>query len=378
MIPQRPTSRLFELDAAKFLAMLFMIVGHVLDALVRPVELDVTRLPWMLWHWWRGITAPVFLTISGMLFALTLRRKEDSSIERRILSKRVLRSLQLALVGYLLVFPARRIFDLPFVDETVWRASVQVNILQLIAASLLTLVSLAVLFPRRESFRRAVLVGSIVVALLTPLVHSVPWYDHLPSLLAAYISYDGGSLFPVFPFTAYMLLGAWLGCELSVHYHNRTKWLRIMGWSLGGGLLLVGGLISLVLPIGEVDIYRYTPIGVAIRQGVALLFITLVSYALPWMRRIEPLPVLFGKRALVIYVLHLILLFGTPWFDSIGRTNFKMLSLGMGFLVAIAITSVTLGSVVVWERVRSYVYSPAVVRFLRIGLAGALAYLLLA
>jgi hypothetical protein len=55
-----------------------------------------------------------------------------------------------------------------------------------------------------------------------------------------------------------------------------------------------------------------------------------------------------------------------------------MLSLGMGFLVAIAITSVTLGSVVVWERVRSYVYSPAVVRFLRIGLAGALAYLLLA
>jgi len=378
VIPQRPTSRLYELDSAKFLAMLFMIVGHVLDALVSPVELDVTRLQWMLWHWWRGITAPVFLTISGMLFALTLRRKEDSNIERRILSKRVLRSLQLALVGYLLVFPARRIFDLPFVDETVWRASVQVNILQLIAASLLTLVSLAVLFPRRESFRRAVLVGSIVVALLTPLVHSVPWYDYLPSLLAAYISYDGGSLFPVFPFTAYMLLGAWLGCELSVHDHNRTKRLRIMGWSLGGGLLLVGGFISLVLPIGEVDIYRYTPIGVAIRQGVALLFITLVSYALPWMRRIEPLLVLFGKRALVIYVLHLVLLFGTPWFDSIGRTHFKMLSLGMGFLVAIAITSVTLGSVVVWERVRSYVYSPAVVRFLRIGLAGALAYLLLA
>jgi hypothetical protein len=79
-----------------------------------------------------------------------------------------------------------------------------------------------------------------------------------------------------------------------------------------------------------------------------------------------------------VYVLHLLLLFGTPWFDSIGRTHFKMLSLGEGLLAAAAIVVATLGSILVWQRVRSVVTQPSVLRVLRVGMAVALAYLLLA
>ncbi len=372
------TNRLYELDAAKFIAMLLMMIGHVLDALVRPSELDVAHLPWSAWHWWRGITAPVFLTISGILFALTLRRNECGKVDRTVLRRRVIRALQLAAIGYVLVFPSRHIFDLPFVDEATWRASVQVNILQLVAASLLLLVILAVLFPRREGFRRAVLVGGIAIAVATPLVHRITWYDHLPSLLAAYVSYEGGSLFPMFPFTAYMLLGAWLGCNLSLRSSDRIRWLRQVCFFGGGALVLVGAVVGLWLPIGEVDLYRYTPIGVGIRQGVALLFIATVSLVLPLLRSLESLLVLFGKQALAVYVLHLLLLFGTPWFDSIGRTHFKMLSLGEGLVAAAAIVSATLGSILAWQRVRSIVTQPSVLRLLRVGMAVALAYLLLA
>jgi uncharacterized membrane protein len=372
------TNRLYELDAAKFIAMLLMMVGHVLDALVRPSELDIAHLPWSAWHWWRGITAPVFLTISGMLFALTLRRNDCGNVDRTVLRRRMIRALQLAAIGYVLVFPARHIFDLPFVDEATWRASVQVNILQLVAASLLLLVLLAVLFPRRDGFRRAVLVGGIAIAVATPLVHRITWYEHLPSLLAAYISYEGGSLFPIFPFSAYMLLGAWLGCNLTLRSSDRIRWLRQVCFFSGGALVLVGAVVGMWLPIGEVDLYRYTPIGVGIRQGVALLFIATVSLALPLLRSCESLLVLFGKQALAVYVLHLLLLFGTPWFDSIGRTHFKMLSLGEGILAAAAIVVATLGSILAWQRVRSVVTQPSVLRLLRVGMAVALAYLLLA
>lgn len=371
------TNRLYELDAAKFIAMLLMMIGHVLDALVRPLELDVTTLPWSAWHWWRGITAPVFLTISGMLFALTLHRNERDRVDRIVLRRRVIRALQLATIGYLLVFPVRHIFDLPFVEESVWRASVQVNILQLVAASLLLLVILAVLFPRRGGFQRAVLFGGIAIAVSTPLVHRIAWYEHLPSLLAAYVSYEGGSLFPIFPFSSYMLIGAWLGCRLKLQRSEGNRWLRQVGFLSGSGLVLVSAVVGLWLSIGEVDLYRYTPIGVGIRQGVALLFIATVSLALPLLRSFESLLVLFGKQALAAYVVHLLLLFGTPWLDSIGRTHFKMLSLGEGFLVAIAIVVTTLGSILAWERVRSIVTQPSVHRLLRVGMAVALAYLLL-
>lgn len=375
---QAQTNRLYELDAAKFIAMLLMMVGHVLDALVRPSELDVTQLPWSAWHWWRGITAPVFLTISGMLFALTLRRNERGRADRTVLQRRVIRALQLAAIGYLLVFPARHIFDLPFVDEATWRASVQVNILQLVSASLLLLVILAVLFPRQDGFRRAVLIGGIAIAVATPLVHRIAWYEHLPSLLAAYVSYEGGSLFPIFPFSAYMLLGAWLGCWLMLQSGDRIRLIRQVCFFGGSALVLVGALVGMWLPIGEVDLYRYTPIGVGIRQGVALLFIATVSLALPLLRSVESHLVLFGKQALAVYVLHLLLLFGTPWFDSIGRTHFKMLSLGEGLLAAATIVIATLGSILAWQRVRSVVTQPSVLRVLRVGMAVALAYLLLA
>jgi uncharacterized membrane protein len=373
-----PSQRLYELDAAKFVAMLLMIVGHALDALVRPDELDITRLPWSLWHWWRGITAPIFLTISGMLFALTLRRDDRGRVERSILRRRILRAVQVGAIGYLLVLPAHRLYDLPFVENEVWRAFFQVNILQLVAASLTILVIFAAVFNDERVFRRAVLLGSIAIAALTPLVHRIAWYDHLPSALAAYVSYDGGSLFPVFPFSAFMLFGAWLGARLRTIEYERLRWFRRTGIVLGGMLAVVGVTISTAVPIAGVDIYRYTPIGVAIREGVALLFIVGVSLALPALRAIERLLVLFGKQALTIYVLHLVLLFGSPWFSSIGRLYPKALSLGEGIAAAITILVLTLGSVVAWQHVRPYILRPAVVQALRIGVAVVLAYLLLA
>lgn len=370
------SERLVELDAAKFIAMLLMMVGHALDALVRPDQLDVTQPPWSYWHWWRGITAPIFLTISGMLFSLTLSRNEHGRVEGHILRRRVLRAVQLVAIGYLLMFPVQRIYELPLVDDESWRRFCQVNILQLVAAGLATLVGLAFLFPQAQRFRRVVLIAGAVVSLLTPLVHSVEWYEHLPALFAAYLSYEGGSLFPVFPFAAYMLIGAWIGASIAALPNRRANWLRRFSFQGGVLLVIVGSLMGQLIPSS--DIYRYTPAGVAIREGVALLFLGIVSVVLPLFRSIQSLLVLFGKQALSVYVLHLVFLFGTPWFNSIGRWYPKALSLGEGLLAAGAIVMLTLGAVFIVQQLRPYLVRPAVLRFVRISAAGLIAYLLLA
>ncbi|GIV55139.1 MAG: hypothetical protein KatS3mg039_1657 [Candidatus Kapaibacterium sp.] len=369
------SQRLYELDAAKFVAMLFMMAGHVLSALVLPEQLDISRPPWSLWHWWRGITAPVFLTISGMLFSLTLRRNEAGTIVPTILRRRVLRALQLLGIGYLLVLPVRHLYELPFIEESAWYAFVQVNVLQLIAASLIVLVCVAFLFHSPRTFERATAILTLGVVMLTPLVHQVQWYDHLPSALAAYLSYDGGSLFPVFPFSAYMFAGAWMGNVLSRSGTGNRSQLRTRAAVLGLALIALGVGGSLLFP--SPDIYRYTPFGVAIRQGVVLLIIVATSLLLPLVRPIQSLLVLFGKQALTIYVLHLVLLYGTPWTDSIGRLKPNALTLGEGILAAAAIIGVTLGSVLMVNRLRAYLVHPVTLRLARVGTAVLLGWLLL-
>lgn len=47
--------------------------------------------------------------------------------------------------------------------------------------------------------------------------------------------------------------------------------------------------------------------------------------------------VLFGSKSLYIYVIHVVLLFGTPWWDGVGRTRSKSMTLqsGLGLMVLI-------------------------------------------
>ena len=49
--------RLYALDLARFVAMVFMMQGHVLDAVVNRSDLVVTEFPWNLWHLIRGFTS---------------------------------------------------------------------------------------------------------------------------------------------------------------------------------------------------------------------------------------------------------------------------------------------------------------------------------
>ena len=58
-------SRLFVLDLARCIAMIMMIQGHTLDALTDPQLLDIHAFPWNIWNFIRGLTAPVFLIVSG-------------------------------------------------------------------------------------------------------------------------------------------------------------------------------------------------------------------------------------------------------------------------------------------------------------------------
>jgi hypothetical protein len=58
---------------------------------------------------------------------------------------------------------------------------------------------------------------------------------------------------------------------------------------------------------------------------------------------------MFGKRALMIYVLHLILLYGSPWWASVGNIYNKQMSLEWTLFFVVIIEFCTFGIVYLYE-----------------------------
>ena len=79
------SKRLYFIDAMRAWAILMMLQGHFVDGLLDPVFKDATNTAYTTWRYFRGITAPVFFTVSGFIFTyLLLRAPRQGSDNPRI------------------------------------------------------------------------------------------------------------------------------------------------------------------------------------------------------------------------------------------------------------------------------------------------------
>ncbi|MBL7974974.1 MAG: DUF1624 domain-containing protein [Candidatus Kapabacteria bacterium] len=375
------TSRLVLLDAVKILAMIMMMQGHTLDGLVRPTELDIYNLPWSIWHLMRGFTAPVFLTVSGMLFAITLKRNDQGQISKLLAWKRVRWALILMVIGYLMVFPANNIIHLFWVNADGWKMFFQTNILQLNAVTLALVTLTAYKTYSNKTLGIVSFAIAMFITLVTPFVNmSVNWFNFLPEGIAAFLSYAHGSIFPIFPFSSYMFFGVAAGTVLQrVPKEERFSYLKRNSWKVGLTLASIGGALAYGLPYIPLypphDFLLSSPATVFLRTAFVFFMISAVAVIYPIFRKQENTVALFGKQSLVIYVVHLVLLFGTPWFPSIGRIYFKSLTLETGILWAVAVVAATLAFVIIEDYIKNN--AVRVARIIRISSAVLLAYALL-
>ena len=73
----KASSRLYYIDALRAWAILMMLQGHFVDGLLDPVYRDASNPVYQIWLYFRGITAPVFFTVSGFIFTYLLLRAPD-------------------------------------------------------------------------------------------------------------------------------------------------------------------------------------------------------------------------------------------------------------------------------------------------------------
>ncbi len=130
--------RILFVDLARAVAVLLMVQGHTIDALLHP---DFrTSLQYNGWLYLRGLTSCTFLFLSGAAFSLTaLRHWEDQGRFSRRSFKRVRRLAFFLGLGYFVKFPMGRFLDLPFANDERWRSFFAVDVLQNVAITLLAL-----------------------------------------------------------------------------------------------------------------------------------------------------------------------------------------------------------------------------------------------
>ncbi len=368
--------RLDFLDAIRFAAMVLMVQGHTLDALVRPDQLDVSQSPWWIWHALRGLTAPMFLLLSGLVGTLTLRREPDGRVVASRLRRRALWGFGLIVLGYFLVFPANRLADLRWLSPEVWRGFLQVNILQLNGLCLLLTTLLAALTRSDRTYGLLAFGAAVLLLLGAPAVQAVPWFDLLPEGLAAYLSPAHGSLFPLFPHGAFLFLGAGLGWLLKGldPAVAGSRFLKLCGLGALGALALAPLVKGMPLvPAG--DPFGVNPGFTFVRLTLTLLLMLGLGWVALRLPRVTAAVAPLGGQSLRVYVGHLLLLYGLPWVHGMAQGRYRTQSLAEGMGSVFLVWTVTFGGVLLLELLQKK--AEPLHRALRISSAGLLAWALL-
>jgi uncharacterized membrane protein len=305
--------RVIFIDLGRFLALVFMLYGHTVSALLAPQYQGGTWFD--LWNFQRGLTSSLFLLLSGFAFSVATSRHWGA--HQRIspaVFKRVRRFGLFLLLGYAIHFPVSRFSMLTTLTDEQWRSFVQVDVLQLIGATFLIVQALVLVVRSRRTFMVTVFVLAAAVLALTHPVWAVDWWQLFPGWLAAYISPARGSVFPLFPWATYVLIGAGLG--------------QIYGW--GGArlesyttyVLFVPGVILSALGWGLTaienapwgpDAWNFMPIQLAIRIGACLILLAAIARASQRLTRLPHFFAAVAQETLPIYFVHLCILYGSIW-----------------------------------------------------------------
>ena len=289
--------RYIFLDMLRALAVAEMIHGHSLDGLLQ----DTLRNTAFFVNWThvRGYTAPVFLFAAGFAFALaTLPRSHVYSQFSRALLTRLRRLFFVILLGYLMYLP---FFSLRktilSVGTSGWDNFLRVDILRCIGVSALFLQFWFLLKPPRGITWIAI--GAITVALpiLTPLIEQGEFVQSLPAFIKYYFV---DSRFPLFYYTSFLFAGFLMGLSYTM---RRLNWWMysmaaavlfllfglVLQWS--GGLAALGAFI--------------------VKCGVIILLTVMLERGENIWERLPLAAQYFGKESLVVYVVHLMIIYGS-------------------------------------------------------------------
>jgi len=347
--------RLHFLDALRAFAILLMLEGHFIDSLLAVEFRDPNNVFFSVWLYMRGITAPVFFTITGTVFAYLLIRWQGKILENPRILKGLRRGGYLILVGYLLRF---NIFTLwkGLTSFTFPKYFLVVDVLHCIGLSIIGIIGLYVLTYGRSRFLFQVLaVGLGVTIFMFERNYFDLTFEGWPLFLRNYLVKEN-SVFTIIPWIGYAFLGAYLGTVL--HWLGTKKGsyklqvlagiLGLLGWWLmerSSAFLMEMHWLTGVEEFRAVAYYNY----LFQRMGNVLVIFAIFMLLEPFLKK-WPIFLEMGRSTLSIYNLHFVVLYGTGFGWGLSRVFYRQLTPVTAIAGAILFIIVICTLVYYWNR----------------------------
>jgi len=321
---------------------LVMVQGHLCDHLLSPVARALPLYQFQaVFH---GSTAPGFLFASGFVAGLP---RAPLSLKASV--RRARRLLFVLGVGYALHLPYFSFWKTATAASPAeLRALFACDALQAIGVSQLAVLGVQWIAGRRWPL----LTGLLAIAMLAagPFVWNARLSERLGPAIGPYFDVMTGSHFPLFPFATFVLAGTVAGATVG-RQEPRTRRRRAL--RSGVSLLACGWALHAFLLKGHVDFWGVSPAYTLIRLGALLLLLLLVDL----LGTREPAGFralsLLGRETLLVFVLHLQLLYGGvlaagPLQPLAGRLGFAQAG-----LVLLGMLPVLFAAAWSWHRVKA-------------------------
>ena len=301
--------RLYFIDIVRAFAILMMLQGHFIDTLLDTSYRDLENPIFIVWSYFRGITAPTFFTISGLIFTYLLLKAKEKGLEKQRMIKGVTRGFFLIGIGYLLRAP---ILGWLFGYFTTY--FLIIDVLQIIGLSLIFIICLYFICNKKTIlFSIITLILAIGIFITEPLYRNLN-ITSIPLFLNNYISKSNGSIFTIIPWSGYVCFGAFLATIFNKNLLKKSFKKIIISSFIFFGLILsfysskilvfFSKLFSSQLLMDSASYnYLFTRFG-----NVLLIFA--FFYSLEKYLK-SSLILKIGQKTLSIYVIHFIIIYGS-------------------------------------------------------------------
>lgn len=331
-------------------AVLMMVQGHTVDVVLSD-EYRLSEYPvYAAWFFMRGMTAPIFLFTAGTVFTYLFRLiKEPFESNPRVI-KGIKRFLLLVFLGYLLRYPTPTLIDFSSVSENGWHVFFAIDVLHLIGLSILFVIILIYIAEKLKTGDYLVFtIGAIIFFALYPLMYSVNWKEIVPLPVAGYLYRETGSIFPLFPWAGYCISGAILGSYLARNPDVfKTTEFSVSLAVIGSAFLLVayaGNYIEEAI-MGQSYLWTSSPNLIFLRLGFVLILNAAVSFISIKLNSLPKLVILVGRNTLIIYIIHLLILYGSAWNPGISKVFSRSLDVWQTVLTASMMIGLMIGMVI--------------------------------
>jgi uncharacterized membrane protein len=310
-------TRLYFIDIARSIAILLMLEGHFVDNGLMDVYRDTNNDIYNAWLFVRGFTSPIFLTITGIVFTYLLIGNNHLEYFKNNRIKK----------GY------KRVVELLF-----WGYVVQVyafHVLQCIGIGILSILILYGIYKAVKIiplwvyffFAGTIIFSSYIVISSWPKEYY--WPESAPIFIQN-MFHGKYSIFPILPRMGYTMYGAMIGVILYTYKSKVKEWSFILSVFLIGSFLyfFLKDVLLILDGIFAHPIYHLYKVDWLYEcLGMVLIILSILIAIEKLIGEIKPnLFLKIGQNTLTIYILHMVLLYGSITGFGINRVIHKNLT----------------------------------------------------